>query len=123
MNSLEQKTEHKTFTRPDEVREFPNGKVEILDVGGVQIGRMVFQPGWRWSNDVRPLAKTSSCQAPHFQYHVAGRLGIRMDDGTELIVGPGDITSLPKGHDAWVIGNEPVVVVDWFGASNYAKKS
>jgi hypothetical protein len=123
MNSLEQKTEHKTFTRPDEVREFPNGKVEILDVGGVQIGRMVFQPGWRWSNDVRPLAKTSSCQAPHFQYHVAGTLGIRMDDGTELIVGPGDITSLPKGHDAWVIGNEPVVVVDWFGASNYAKKS
>jgi hypothetical protein len=123
MNSLEQKTEHKTFTRPDELREFPNGKAEILDVGGVQIGRMIFQPGWRWSNDVRPLAKTSSCEAPHFQYHVAGRLGIRMDDGTELIAGPGDITSLPKGHDAWVIGDEPVVVVDWFGASNYAKKS
>ena len=97
MNSLEQKTEHKTFARPDEVREFPNGKAEILDVGGIQIGRMVFQPGWRWSNDVQPLAKTSGCQAPHFQYHVAGRLGIRMDDGTELIAGPGDVTSLPKG--------------------------
>lgn len=123
MNSLEQKTEHKTFTRPDEVRDFPNGKAEILDVGGVQIGRMVFQPGWRWSTDVRPLAKTSSCEAPHFQYHVAGTLGIRMDDGTEFIAGPGDITSLPKGHDAWVIGDEPAVVVDWFGASNYAKKS
>ncbi len=84
-------------------------------------GRLVFQPGWRWSNDLKPIAKTHSCTAPHFQYHVSGRLAIRMDDGTEFIAGPGDITSLPSGHDAWVVGNEPVVVVDWFGASNYAK--
>jgi len=82
-----------------------------------------FQPGWRWSNDVKPIARTSSCEAPHFQCHVSGRLAIRMDDGTEFIAGPGDITSLPSGHDAWVVGNEPVVVVDWFGASNYAKRS
>ena len=60
-------------------------------------------------------------RSPHFQYHVAGKLAIRMDDGTELIAGPGDITSLPSGHDAWVVGDEPVVVVDWYGASNYAK--
>ena len=73
--------------------------------------------------DVKPIAKTHSCTAPHFQYHVSGRLGIRMDDGTEFIAGPGDITSLPSGHDAWVVGDEPVVVVDWFGASNYARQS
>lgn len=123
MQSTEQRTEHKTFAKSDEVREFPNGRAEILHVGGVEVGRLMFQPGWRWSNDVKPLAKTSSCEAPHFQYHVSGRLGIRMDDGTEFIAGPGDVTSLPKGHDAWVIGDEPVVVVDWFGATNYAKKS
>jgi hypothetical protein len=122
MPNNEQRTEHKTFSRPDEVRNFPHGKAEILAVGGAEVGRLVFEPGWRWSNDVKPLAGTSSCEAPHFQYHVAGKLGIRMDDGTEIIAGPGDITSLPSGHDAWVVGNEPVVVVDWFGATNYAKK-
>ena len=123
MQSHEQRTEHKTFAKPDEVREFPNGRAEILDVGDAEVGRLVFRPGWRWSTDVQPLAKTASCEAPHFQYHVSGKLGIRMDDGTEFIAGPGDITSLPKGHDAWVIGDEPAVVVDWFGATNYAKKA
>jgi hypothetical protein len=123
MHTVEQKTEHKTFSAPDEVREFPNGKAEIVAVGGAEVGRLIFQPGWRWSTDVQPLAKTDSCEAPHFQYHVAGKLGIRMDDGTEFVATPGDITSLPRGHDAWVIGDEPVVVVDWFGATNYAKRS
>ena len=68
------------------------------------------------------LAKTSSCEAPHLQYHVSARLAIRMDDGTEMVAGTGDITSLPSGHDAWVVGDEPVVVVDWFGASQYGKR-
>jgi hypothetical protein len=122
MHSHEQITEHKSFSKPEEVRTFPNGKAEILKVGDAEVGRLVFQPGWRWSNDVKPLAKTQSCEAPHLQYHVSGRLAIRMDDGTEFVAGPGDITSLPKGHDAWVVGNEPVVVVDWFGASNYARR-
>src|SRR6266478_2293839 len=107
--------------KPDETREFPRGRAEILKIGGGEVGRLVFQPGWRWSNDVQPIAGTASCEAPHFQYHVSGRLAIRMDDGTEFIAGPGDITSLPRGHDAWVVGEEPVVTVDWFGASNYAK--
>ena len=113
--------EHKTFGRPDETREFPRGRAEILKIGNGEIGRLVFQPGWRWSNDVKPLARTTSCEAPHFQYHVSGRLAIRMDDGTEFVAEPGDITSLLSGHDAWVVGDEPAVVVDWFGASNYAK--
>jgi len=122
MQTLDQITEHKSFRSPDEIRNFPNGRAEILNIGGAKVGRMIFNPGWRWSNDVKPIAKTSSCQAPHFQYHVAGKLAILMDDGTEIIAGPGDITSLPKGHDAWVVGDEPVIVVDWFGASNYAKQ-
>ena len=116
-------TEHKTFGKPDELREFPRGRAEIVSVGGAEIGRLVFEPGWRWSNDLKPIAGTNSCEAPHFQYHVSGRLAIQMDDGTELIAEPGDITSLPSGHDAWVVGDEPVVVVDWYGASTYAKSS
>jgi hypothetical protein len=115
------KTEHKSFGQPEETREFPNGRAEILTVGGGEIGRFTFQPGWRWSADVKPIAGTESCEAPHFQYHVTGRLAIRMDDGSEFIAEPGDVTALPSGHDAWVVGNEPVVVVDWHGASNYAR--
>jgi hypothetical protein len=114
-------SEHKTFARPDETREFPNGRAKILSIGGGSVGRLEFQPGWRWSKDVQPIAKTRSCEAPHFQYHLSGKLGIKMDDGTELVAGPGDVTALPSGHDAWVIGDEPVVVIDWFGASNYGK--
>ncbi len=116
-------TEHKSFGQPDETREFPIGQAQaqIVLVGGAEVGRLIFQPGWRWSNDVKPIAGTSSCEAPHFQYHVSGR--IRMDDGTEMVAGPGDVTSLPSGHDAWVVGDDPVVVVDWYGASNYAKAS
>jgi hypothetical protein len=114
-------TEHKSFDSPDETREFPHGRAEILNIGGGEVGRLVFEPGWRWSNDVKPLAGTTSCEAPHFQYHLTGKLAIRMDDGTEFIAGPGAITSLPSGHDAWVVGDESVVVVDWYGASNYAK--
>ena len=119
---MRHETEHKSFARPEETREFPNGRAEIVRVGGAEIGRLVFQPGWRWSKDVKSLAKTHSCEAPHFQYHVSGRLAIKMDNGHEFVAGPGDVTSLPSGHDAWVVGNEPAVVVDWFGASNYAKK-
>jgi len=121
MPMTQQKTEQKSFQKPDETRRFPHGRAEILEIGESQIGRLVLEPGWRWSNDVKPLAGTESCEAPHFQYHVSGRLAIRMDDGTELIAEPGDVTSLPSGHDAWVLGDEPVVVVDWHGASAYAK--
>jgi hypothetical protein len=117
----EQTTQHLTFTTPDEIRPFPHGRLELLHVGTSDIGRLVLEPGWRWSNDVKPLAGTDLCEAPHFQYHVAGTLRIAMGDGRTFDAGPGDVTSLPAGHDAWVLGDEPVVVVDWFGASEYAK--
>lgn len=116
-----QQTEHVTFNSPDETRTFDNGHVELVKVGGAEIGRLVLRPGWRWSSDVKPIAGTDLCEAPHFQYHVAGTLRVQMADGTEFDAKAGDITSLPAGHDAWVVGDEEVVLVDWFGASEYAK--
>jgi hypothetical protein len=116
------KAELKNFGKPDEVREFPKGKVELVNIGGVTIGRATFEPGWRWSTSVQPIAKTKSCEAPHFQYHVSGILKVKMDDGTVFECKPGDISLLPMGHDAWVVGNEPVVVVDFQGMRDYAVK-
>ena len=113
--------ELKSFGRPDEVREFPQGRVELIHIGGATIGRAIFEPGWRWATSVQPLAKTKSCEAPHFQYHVAGVLRVKMDDGTELDCGPGDVSLLPSGHDAWTVGNEPAVVVDFQGMLDYAR--
>jgi hypothetical protein len=96
--------------------------VEIVNVGGSAIGRAIFEPGWKWSTSVQPLAKTQSCEAPHFQYQVSGTLEILMDDGTRLTSRAGDITLLPTGHDAWVVGNEPAVLVDVQGMVDYAKQ-
>jgi hypothetical protein len=109
------------FDTPDETRTFPFGKVDLVKIGGSEIGRLTLEPGWRWSEHVKPIAGTDLCEAPHFQFHASGVLGIRMADGTELEAKPGDVTALPQGHDAWVVGTEPVVVIDWWGASNYAK--
>ena len=113
--------ERKVFTQPDDVREFPLGRLELIKVGGATIGRATLQPGWRWSTSVQPLAQTKSCQAPHLQYHVSGVLKVVMDDGAELECRAGDVSSLPPGHDAWVVGDEPVVVVDFQGMLDYAK--
>ena len=107
------KAELKSFGKADEVREFPKGRLELVQVGGATIGRADFEPGWRWASSVQPLVKTKSCEAPHFPYHVCRVLRIRMDDGTEFECKPGDISLLPSGHDAWVVGNEPAVVVDF----------
>lgn len=115
------KAEVKNFRNPDEVREFPLGRLELVTIGGVTVGRATFQPGWRWSTSVQPLVKTKSCEAPHFQYQVSGRVHVVMDDGTEFDCGPGDVSLLPMGHDAWVVGDEPVVVVDFQGMVDYGK--
>ena len=118
---LMQMAELASFSKPSEVRTFPKGRVELVKIGGVTVGRAIFKPGWRWSSSVQPLAKTPSCQAPHFQYHVAGILMVKMDDGTELECRPGDVSFLPSGHDAWVVGNEEAVIVDFQGMVDYAK--
>ena len=116
------KMEGKSLNKPDEVRTFDKGKLELINVGGRTVGRATFQPGWRWSQSVKPLVNTKSCEAPHFQYHVSGTLRVLMKDGTERDLKPGDVSSLPMGHDAWVIGNSPVVVVDFQGMVDYAKE-
>ncbi len=111
----------KNCSRPDETREFPAGRVELVTLGGVTFGRATLQPGWKWSTSLKPLAKTNSCEAPDLQYHISGRLVVRMDDGSEAEFGPGDVSLLPPGHDAWVAGDEPVVVIDVKGMGEYAK--
>ena len=118
-----EKAELKSFSNPDEVRTFPKGKLELIKIGGSTIGRATFEPGWRWADSVQPLVKTKSCEAPHFQYHVSGTLMVVMDDGTQLECKAGDISLLPTGHNAWVVGNEPVIVVDFQGMIDYAKES
>jgi hypothetical protein len=117
------KAELKSFVTPDEVREFPKGRLELVKIGGAAIGRAVFEPGWRWATSVQPIAKTESCEAPHFQYHVSGVLRIKMDDGLEFDCKPGDVSLLPSGHDAWVVGDEAAVVVDFQGMLDYAKEA
>ena len=113
----------KNLNSPDETRSFPKGKVELATVGSVKFGRATLEPGWKWSAHVKPIAQTKSCEAPHTQYHVSGRLRVRMDDGTEAEYGPGDGGHIPPGHDAWVVGNEPAVIIDVTGLADYAKQS
>jgi hypothetical protein len=114
--------EVKGFAKPDETRTFEKGKMEILNMEEGVIGRLTLEPGWQWSKHVKPIAKTEWCYAPHFQYQVSGRVHVRMEDGTEFETGPGEVMNIPSGHDAWVVGNEPVVFIDWEGARNYAKR-
>jgi hypothetical protein len=113
----------KSFATPDEVRNPPKARVEVVNLGDVQAMRATFEPGWKWSESVKPIAGTNSCQVAHLGYQISGRLTVRMDDGTEYQFGPGDACAIPPGHDAWVEGNEPVVLIDFQGAAIYAKPS
>ena len=112
----------KRFEEPDEVRTFEKGKFELVRIGGMTIGRATYEPGWKWSEHVRPIAKTDSCQAAHMGYFISGRMKVVMDDGEEMAYGPGDFAIMAPGHDAWVIGDEPCVVIDWQGFADYAKR-
>jgi hypothetical protein len=112
--------ESKNLDTPDETREFPNGRVDLVNVAGRTIGRAVFEPAWRWSNDVKPIAGTESCEVAHIGYVLSGRMHVVMDDGQEGEVGPGDAIVLAPGHDAWIVGDEPCVVLDWAGMDDYA---
>ena len=114
--------EKKSINSPDEIRTFDKGKLELMNfTNGVTIGRATFEPGWSWDKCVKPLVKTNSCEAPHTQYVISGHIKIVMDDGTEEEFGPGDTAVVPPGHNAWVIGDEPLVAIDFTGAKQYAK--
>jgi len=115
--------ELKSFNSPDEVRKFDKGKVALVHVAGATVGHATFEPGWKWSTCVKPLAKTGSCQAAHYGYQLSGTLVTRMDDGTEKTSKAGDVFNIPPGHDAWVVGDETVVMIDFQGMVDYAKKS
>jgi quercetin dioxygenase-like cupin family protein len=113
----------KKFDAPDEVREFQDGKgrVELVEMGGNAIGLGTFEPGWRWSEHVKPLAGTDSCQVGHIGYVLKGRMNVVMDNGEELEVGPGDAFHMPAGHEAWTVGEEPCVLLDFGGLKGYAQ--
>lgn len=115
------KAEIKNFDIPDEARPFTHGHADIVNLGGGVVGKFTLEPGWKWSNDVKPIVGTEWCEAPHFAYQLSGTLHVRMADGEEFEIGPGAVGVLPPGHDAWVVGDEPVVSIDWQGATNYAK--
>src|SRR5215469_16943975 len=106
----------KTFDHPDETGRVKKGKVEVLNMGaGLQVMRTTFEPGWKWSECVKPVAGTHSCQVSHLVHVVSGRIVVRMDDGQEIEYGPGDMGLVPPGHDAWVVGNKPYVGIDYQG--------
>jgi quercetin dioxygenase-like cupin family protein len=105
--------EIKSFAAPDETRPFEsNGRVELVTLDGREIGKGVFEPGWRWSEHVKPIAQTESCQFAHLGYVLSGRMRVYMDDGGEAEIGPGDVFSIAPGHDAEVVGDEPCVTID-----------
>jgi quercetin dioxygenase-like cupin family protein len=112
-----------SLDQPDEVRPFEqnSGHLDLVITQGGAVGRATFEPGWRWSEHVKPIAKTDSCQAPHVGYVISGRMGVLMDDEGREEFGPGDVMIVPPGHDAWTIGDEPCVVIDWSGFGDYAK--
>jgi hypothetical protein len=102
----------KNLETPDRKRTFEHGEISFVDLGDAVLARAVFRPGWRWSTDVAPSSGTSSCVATHLAYVVSGRLHVRMDDGREIDLRPGDAHLVGPGHDAWVVGDEPCVTID-----------
>lgn len=118
VNSLEAKS----HDNPDEVRSPNKTRVEIVRLSGYTLGRFKLQPGWKWSECVKPVVGTNSCQVPHVGHVVSGRLTIRMDDGTQKSIAQGMSYTIPPGHDAWVEGTEPFMCIEVMSAEQYAKK-
>ena len=116
--------EAKSITSPDEVRPFADkGKAEVVNIGGREVIRGTFEPGWKWSDHVKPIAQTESCQAAHFGFCQSGRMKVRMDDGAEAEIKAGDFLAIPPGHDAWIEGDEPCIMIDFGAIGGYAKQS
>jgi hypothetical protein len=109
---------------PEETRPFEGstGQLQLVNLEAGPVGRATFLPGWRWSEHVKPIANTPSCQAAHLGYFVSGRMAVVMDDGEQMEFGPGDFAIMAPGHDAWIVGDEPCIVIDWQGFADYAKR-
>jgi quercetin dioxygenase-like cupin family protein len=108
------------FDEPDERRAFDRGMFELVTAGGMTLGRARYEPGWRWSEHVGPTVGTELCEVEHVGVVLSGRAAVRMADGTELLMEPGDVFAVPPGHDSWVVGDEPYVSLHLLGASEYA---
>ena len=116
-------TEVKNFDSPDETRPFEGkGQAKVVNLAGHTIGRGTFEPGWKWSANVKPIAQTDSCEVSHLGYVLSGRMRVFMDDGGEGECGPGDVVAIPPGHDAETVGDEPCVVLDFGEFGDYAKR-
>jgi quercetin dioxygenase-like cupin family protein len=115
------KLEAKSHGSPDEVRSPDKTRIEIVRLEGFTLGRMTFEPGWRWSESIKPVVKTDSCQVSHVGFAVSGRLTVRIKDGTQKTIVAGDSYTIPPGHDAWVEGNERFVGIEVMSAEQYAK--
>lgn len=114
--------ESKSFDAPDDTRPFADkGSAQVVSIGGSSVLKGRFEPGWRWSEHVRPIVGTDSCQSPHFLYVLSGRMHLVMNDGTEGDATPDDVVRVEPGHDAWVVGDEPCIVVDFGASPAYAK--
>jgi class 3 adenylate cyclase len=113
--------QRKRFEQPLEVRHFPHGRLEVVELDDVVVGRMTHHPGWRWSTDVRPIVGTDRCRYHHVGYTIQGRLHVQLEDGAEMVLQAGDVFELPAGHDAWVEGNEPWIALDFAGVRTYAQ--
>ncbi len=114
------RAQRKSFEQPDQVRQFGHGRLEVAQLEDGAIGRIVYQPGFRWSVDLKPLVGTASCDIRHLGVVSSGRLHVRLDDGSELEVGPGDAYQIPPGHDGWVVGDEPFVTTEFARSWTYA---
>ena len=113
--------EAKNFDSPDETRTFKRRRMDLVTMGGTTIGWGVFEPGWRWSESVKPIVGTDTCQVAHTGYVISGHMHVVMDDGNEGDAGPGDAFLIAPGHDAWIVGDKPCVFLDIQGAPQYAK--
>ncbi len=114
--------EVRNFDSPDETRPFVDrGKAQLVSLSESTVLKGTFEPGWRWTEHLKSIAGTDSCQSPHFFYVLSGRMHIAMDDGTEGDCGPGDVVRAEPGHDAWVVGDEPCVAIDFGAMASYAE--
>jgi class 3 adenylate cyclase len=114
--------QRRRFSEPSDVRTIPNGRIDIVDLDDTVVGRMTYEPGWRWSVDIQPIAGTETCQYHHLGITLSGRLRAQMVDGTELELSPGDVFEIPPGHDAWVVGDEPWVSVDFEAMRTFGRQ-
>lgn len=111
--------ERKRFDAPDDTKTFDKARADVVNIAGGQVGMLTVEPGWRWTTHMKSVAGTELCEAAHLQYVLQGTIHALMADGTEIEFTAGDVVALPPGHDAWVVGDEPVVAIDWTGVSTW----